>query len=62
MSSPPAIIEATSSPGNLGLLERAQALAALQDREAVGDRIGVVDVVGDEDHPYALVAGLGDVA
>ena len=47
---------------DLGLREVAEALAAVQDHEAVADRVGVVRVVGDEDDGDAALARLEDVA
>src|SRR3954471_3196980 len=46
---------------DLALAERAEALAPVQDDEAVADRVRVVRVVRDEDHRDAAVARLKDV-
>ena len=46
----------------LAALVRAARPAAGQDRERVADRQRVLDVVGDEDHPEAPVAGRDRVA
>src|SRR5258705_2391081 len=46
---------------DLGLLERAEALAAIEDHEAVAHRIRVVRVVRDEDDGDATLACLQDV-
>src|SRR3954471_7352089 len=48
-------------PVDLALAERPEALAAIQDHEAVADRVGMVRVVGDEDHGDAAVSRLQDV-
>src|SRR5258706_1920549 len=46
----------------LAAAERAARPPAGQDRERIADRQRVLDVVGDEDHPEALVAGRDRVA
>ena len=58
---PPAISRTSSCRSISRLLERAEALAAVQDHEAVADGVGVVRVVRDEDHGDAAFARLQDV-
>src|SRR4029453_8429180 len=48
-------------PVDLRLVVRSEALAAVEDHEAVADRIRVMRVVGDEDHRDSALAGLEDV-
>src|SRR4051794_27786834 len=47
--------------GDRALLESAQRLAAVESREAIADREGVADVVGDENHAQALFLNLMDI-
>ena len=42
---------------DFALGEAAQRAAAVEEQEAVADRVGVVDVVGDEDHAETVGAG-----
>src|SRR4051794_16178862 len=48
--------------GDLALGVVADAAAAVQDEEAVADRVGVVWVVADEDDAEPAIPGLDDVA
>src|SRR5262245_23472662 len=43
---------------DLALAEESHWSPAVQEHEAVADRIGVADIVGNEDHAQSLVAGL----
>ena len=61
-SSPPAIMPTRSSSRRSGAGVVALHFAPAEDHEAVADRMGVVRVVGDEDHAHASLARLGDVA
>ena len=58
-SLPPAIRFCSSSMLDAGLGEGAERLAAVEHGEAVADRVGVADVVGDEDDAEALLARPG---
>src|SRR5882724_5287505 len=48
--------------GDVALRVGSQALAAIEHREAIRDRIGVVHIVRDEDDAQAAGAGAGDDA
>ena len=61
-SAPPDICLTSSSRADLALAPVAHQPAAVEDHEAVADRVGVVRVVGDEDDAEPAVARLRDVA